>query len=141
MVLVAFGDHKPWLGDDNSVYKEVGVELDLGTETGFYNYYSTPYFIWANPAAKEALGREFKGEGPTISPCFLMSELFDQCGWEGPAFLQLSREVKEELPVFTSSDRYLTAGVTVDALTEEQRELARKFDWVQYYLRKDYTIG
>lgn len=141
VVLVAFGDHKPWLGDDNSVYREVGIELDLGTETGFYNYYSTPYFIWANPAAKEALDRAFEGEGPTISPCFLMSELFDQCGWEGPAFLQLSREVKAELPVFTSSDRYLTAGVAGDALTEEQRELARKFDWVQYYLRKDYTIG
>lgn len=140
VVLVAFGDHKPWLGDDNSVYREVGIELDLGTEEGFRNYYSTPYLIWANPAAKEALDRPFSGEGPTISPCFLMSELFDQCGWQGPAFLQLAREVKAEVPVFTSSGRYLTAGVTADGLTEEQQELVRRFDWVQYYLRKDYTM-
>jgi hypothetical protein len=112
----------------------------LGTKTGFYNYYSTPYFIWANAAAKEALGRDFVGDGPTISPCFLMSELFDQCGWDGPAFLQFSRTVKAEVPVFTSSDRYLTTGVTVDDLTDQQQSLVRTFDEIQYYLRKDYTL-
>ncbi|MCI8537081.1 MAG: LTA synthase family protein [Oscillospiraceae bacterium] len=136
VVLVVFGDHKPWLGDGNSVYKEVGIELDLGTEEGFFNYYSTPYLIWGNHAAKLALHERFVGQGPAISPCFLMSELFEQCGWTGSSFLQFSQEVKEAVPVFTSSDRYLESGSFWGDLTEEQQELVQKFDWVQYYLRK-----
>ena len=41
VVLLVFGDHKPWLGYGNSAYQELGVNLDLATEEGFYNYYST----------------------------------------------------------------------------------------------------
>ena len=42
-VLVAFGDHKPWLGEENSVYEMLGIDLDVSTLEGFYNYYATPY--------------------------------------------------------------------------------------------------
>ena len=42
-VLVAFGDHKPWLGEGNSVYEMLGIDLDVSTLEGFYNYYATPY--------------------------------------------------------------------------------------------------
>ena len=52
MVIVVFGDHNPWLGDGNAVYKAIGLDLDFSTEEGFYNYYSTRYLIWANDAAK-----------------------------------------------------------------------------------------
>ena len=37
------------------------------------NYYCTPYLIHANEAARDALGFDFVGEGPKISPCFLMN--------------------------------------------------------------------
>ncbi|MGN1300952.1 MAG: LTA synthase family protein, partial [Clostridia bacterium] len=74
VVLILFGDHNPWLGDNNSVYSMLGINLNLDTEEGFYNYYCTPYIIWANDAAKDVLDKDFVGEGPTISPCFLMSE-------------------------------------------------------------------
>ena len=141
VVLVAFGDHKPWLGDSNSVYQEVGINLGLGEPEGFQNYYSTPYFIWANSAAKEVLGQEFVGEGPTISPCFLMCELFDQCGWEGNAFMQLSREVKALVPVITESGRYLDTGVSFADLTEAQQEAVTRYDLVQYYWRKDAPVA
>ena len=72
VVLVLFGDHKPWMGNGSSVYAELGVSLDLSTQEGFYNYFSTPYLIYANKAAKAALGQDFTGEGGDISPCFLM---------------------------------------------------------------------
>ena len=63
VVIVVFGDHNPWLGDGNAVYEAMGLDLDFSTEEGFYNYYSTRYLIWANDAAKEALDRDFTGQG------------------------------------------------------------------------------
>ena len=53
VVLVLFGDHKPWGGNGNSAYADMGLTFDLGTLQGFYDYYATPYLIWANAAAKE----------------------------------------------------------------------------------------
>ena len=49
-VLVAFGDHKPWLGEGNSVYEMLGIDLDVSTLEGFYNYYATPYIMYAGKA-------------------------------------------------------------------------------------------
>src|SRR5699024_5413512 len=88
VVLVLFGDHKPWGGNGNSAYTGIGADFALSTLEGFYEYYSTPYLIWANSAAKEPLDRDFQGEGGDSSPCFLTTELFEPCGWTGPAFLQ-----------------------------------------------------
>ena len=107
VVLVLFGDHKPWLGNDKSVYLELGVNMELDTEEGFRNTFSTPYLIWANPTAKRTLGRSFLGYGGDISPCFLMEELFDCCVWEGPGFLQLAREVRALLPLVHDRGRFL----------------------------------
>ncbi len=97
VVAVFFGDHKPWLGNEKSVYDELGVNMDMSTEEGFRNVHSTPYLIYANRAAKRVLGRGFTGDGGDISPCLLMEELFDSCGWEGPRFLQLQRDVRERV--------------------------------------------
>ncbi|MBQ9646894.1 MAG: LTA synthase family protein [Oscillospiraceae bacterium] len=121
VVLVAYGDHKPWLGNNESVYHEIGVDLDLETLDGFYNYYSTPYLIWANSAAKAALGNGFTGDGGDFSPCFLMPKLFDLCGWDGPAFLQLARDMRARSPLVHELGLFLIDGQLVEksALPEE----------------------
>lgn len=52
-VIVLFGDHKPWLGDNSSVYAELGIDLNYtDPEEGFRNYYGTRYLIWANDAGQ-----------------------------------------------------------------------------------------
>ena len=138
-VLVFFGDHKPWLGDQNSVYTALGIDLDSETEAAFHNYYDTEYLIWANDAAKARLGTDFTGEGPAISPCYLMDLLFETCGWEGPSFLKLSEEVRALLPVVSTKDRYLQNGVLVPGseLTAEARQALTKLQYAQYYLMRD----
>jgi hypothetical protein len=42
VVLVLFGDHKPWAGNAESAYAAAGVSFDVSTVEGFYNYYATP---------------------------------------------------------------------------------------------------
>lgn len=134
IVLVVFGDHKPWLGNGNSVYHALGVTLDQDSREGFYNYWSTPYLIWANDAAKAAVGRDIAGEGPDISPCFLMNVLFEQLGWTGDAYMQAADPCRAELPVIHSHGARLTAAGELTAhLPPEQKELARRFLCLSYY--------
>ncbi len=133
VVLVLFGDHKPWGGNGNSVYTELGADFDLSTAEGFKEYYSTPYLIWANSAAKEVLGNSFTGDGGDFSPCFLMAELFDLCGWEGPGFLQLSRQVRSATPMVHTLGLYWRDGGPTSELPEADAAFLADFLRAQYY--------
>ncbi len=140
VVLVVFGDHNPWMGESNSGYQELGLNLDLGEKEGFFNYYGTRYLIWANDAAKKALGGDFTGEGPDISPCFLMNVLFDQCGWEGPAYMQYTRQLMAALPVIREGgvSCVTAAGEYVVQPEGETAEKILEFRQVEYYMRHNF---
>ena len=137
VVMLLFGDHKPSLGQENSAYDEMGINILEGTADGYYNLYSTPYLIWANDAAKQVLGKDFTGEGDTISPCYLLSELFDCCGWEGSAWMQYQRSARDSISVLTEQLFCADAdsGLRND-LTEEQLAARNEYKIVEYYMRK-----
>ena len=82
-ILIFFGDHNPYLGEGTNAYEELGITMDLSTVDGFENYYSIPYVIHANDSAKEIFDKDFTGELDTISPNYLMNELFEYIGYEG----------------------------------------------------------
>lgn len=118
IVLLTYGDHKATLGKDinnytTAAYSHFGMDLDLSTEAGFFNYYSTDYVIWMNDAARAQLG--FTGAelqaGPTVSPCYLMNVLFDALGWgKGPAYLQAMADMMAEFPVYSTKGRVSVDG-------------------------------
>lgn len=139
VVLVFFGDHKPWLGESSVTYTALGIDIFTDNDESFYNHYNTEYMIWANDAAKQLLQKDFSGQGPTISPCYLMNLLFEQCGWAGPSYLKLSNEVRAALPVVTIHDRFLVEGalVTEATLSEKQKNLLEQMRRVQFYLAQD----
>ena len=117
------------------------MTFDLSTTEGFYDYYSTPYLIWANSAAKEVLGNDFVGDGGDFSPAFLMTELFDQCGWEGPGFMQLSRQMREVTPLVHSQDLYWVDGAVTDTLEPEDSNFLQAFLGAQYYRENKVVPG
>lgn len=138
VVIVVFGDHKPWLGDYASVYSELGIDISQTDEESFYNYYNTQYLIWANGAAKEALGNDFTGEGGSMSPCFLMTRLMDLCGYEGDAAAQSLRELMDSgVDVVNVSGRFRENGVLTTE-PESREELSRVLD-IQYYRMHDWA--
>ena len=139
IVLVLFGDHKPWAGNSGSVYYDMGLSFDLSTRDGFYDYYSTPYLIWANSSAKEVLGEEFTGEGGDFSGCFLMPKLFDLCGWEGPGFMKLARQMREISPLLHVSGRFLKDGALTSQLAPEEQAFYERFLCIQYYREQEFT--
>ena len=133
VVLVLFGDHKPWMGNGGLVYEEMGIDFDTSTLAGFRNYYATPYLIWANRAAKEVLGEDFTGDGGDFSPCFLMTRLFDACGWAGPGYMQLSRAMRDISPLLHTNGLFLHDGVLTSVLSDTDHSFYRSWLAVQYY--------
>lgn len=141
VVVVVYGDHKPWLGDGNTAYEELGISLDTSTEEGFYNYYATRYLIWANDAAKKTLGRDLTGKGDTVSACFLMNAVFDALGWTGSPYMQATNEVHRTLPVITSVGFYVENGAVTDTLSDAGQEALHRFLSLQYYWLKHFSGG
>ncbi|MCI2055711.1 MAG: LTA synthase family protein [Oscillibacter sp.] len=141
VVVVLYGDHKPWLGDNSSVYAELGISLDTSTEEGLFNKYATDYIIWANDAAKAATGHDFTGNGPTLSSNYLMNEVFDQCGWTGNAYMQATEDIRQTLPIITTIGRYAEGDSigTRDDLTADGTEALQRFELLQYYWQKNFA--
>lgn len=135
VVMVFFGDHKAALGDNNSVYEALGINVSSGTPDGCYNLYSTPYLIWANDAAKAFLAKETKGEGPVISSCYLMNELFDICGWKGNSWLQYQGMIRKSLPVIHRTRTFWEDGAIIFELSEEVNALRLQRNRVEFYWR------
>lgn len=141
VVLVVFGDHKPWLGNDSVTYSELGISLDLSDPQGVENYYATRYLIWANDAAKDICGTDFEGEGPEISPCYLMNELFKLLGWDGPAYMKFMNDAQAALPVINTCGFYrVDGGITTD-LDDRCLDKKQLIDTVQYYMRKNFMYS
>ncbi len=141
VVLLVYGDHKPWLGDGSLCYTELGISLDRSTTEGFRNYYTTRYLIWANDAAKEICGSSFTGQGPDISPCYLMNELFSLLGWEGTAYMKFMNGVQTELSVINTSGFYLIDGEVRDSISGSRLETAQLVERVQYYMRQNFLYS
>lgn len=138
VVLVTFGDHLPWMGDGNVFYDEMGMDVESGSDEAFYRRYTTRYLIWANDAAKAVIGHDVRGEGPDISPCYLMNLVFDQLGWEGPGFMQAMEDMRETFPIATTTGRTMAGGVLVSGTPEEYADLYRDFQYLQYYWRSEF---
>lgn len=134
IVFVFFGDHKPWMGNGNSVYTEMGINMDVSTLDGFYNYYATPYVIYANQAARDLLGNDFAEPGGDFSPCFLMAKAFDECGWEGPGFMQLQREMRAVSPLMSSNGWRMQNGQLTMELDGAAEDENGRYLRAQYYI-------
>ncbi len=138
VVLVTFGDHLPWMGDGNVFYDEMGMNVNASEDEGFYQRYTTRYLIWANDAAKEIIGHDLAGEGPAVSPCYLMNLVFEQLGWDGPGFMQAMDEMMEVFPIASTTGRTMTDGVLAGQVPEERLELYRRFQHLQFYWRNEF---
>lgn len=137
VVLVLYGDHNPVFGSGKDGFEMMGINMDTGTQEGFKNYYYTPYVIWTNSAAKALLGDLPSGKGPDISPNFLMNELFNYLGWDGPAYMQYTDTIQASIPVLHQIWKEIDGQLTqeVDAASQE---IIDTFKQVEYYSYTHY---
>lgn len=134
IILVLFGDHNPYLGEENASFTMLGIDLDLGNEIGGCNYYQTPYLITANQAAKDTLKSDFHGRGETISPIFLMNEMFQVAGLNiGSPYSRYLNDLKQRMhvinPLYIKQD-----GVYIlRDFYEDEEDLLKNFYYVEYF--------
>ena len=139
VLLVYWGDHLPYLGNDMLGYKELGIDVAPGPD-GRENLaaYKTPFVIWANPAAAEALDWDRTAASldlpETLSASFLGAAVLELTGRgeESPWFSFLN-QLRREMPVVQKTAVQLSGGELTEEPSPEQRELLRKWRQWSYY--------
>ena len=66
-----------------------------------------------------------------------MQEVFDQCGWEGPGFMKLAREMRDITPMLHASDLFWLDGAPTNTLEGEALDFYHLFLRAQYYREKE----
>ncbi len=137
VVVLLFGDHKPWLGNSDIGYKMMDINIDFSSKEGYLNYYKTPFVIWGNDAAKSILENDLVKEVDNISPNFLMGELFKTLGWEGNEYMQYIQDIRDSYDVnhkvyFKENGEY-----TAD-ISAESKKRYEDFLNVEYYYSHNF---
>ena len=99
VVLVFFGDHLPYLGDNQVGYAELGMaEEDYWNELGSYQ---TPFVIWANDTAFDMLNWSAAVELPAaISASFLGAAVLELTGHSSDSsWFSFLNDLRREVPV------------------------------------------
>ncbi len=96
VVLVYYGDHLPYLGDNQSGYRELGFTDDPDWAT--LSSYRVPYLVWANDAAQLA-DTDLTPDGD-LSAAFLGSAVLELTGHlETSPWFSFLNDLRRETPV------------------------------------------
>lgn len=150
VVLAFWGDHLPYLGDNQLGYTELGSQVSAKEDqrTDPLCSYETPYVLWANDAAADVLDWETAiasldlPEHGDLSASFLGAALLELTGrsQESPWFAFLN-DLRRELPVVQKKTFRTMDGAYTKVISSRQSELIQKWrQWSYYKLRyKDVT--
>ena len=137
VVLVYFGDHLPYLGDNQKGYTELGftAQPDWATLTSF----ETPYVIWANDAAADVLDWESAAAELALaeetSAAFLGAAVLELTGrGDDTAWFTFLNTLRRSAPVVQKQFYLLSDGTkTPDDILSA--DIHRWRQWSYYKLR------
>jgi hypothetical protein len=140
VVLAFWGDHLPYLGDNRLGYAELG--LDIASQETLAAY-ETPYVIWVNDAAADALDWENTTasldlpDSGELSASFLGAALLELTGrGDESAWFSYLNQLRRELPVVQKSLYVTLDGVDLPQLDDARQALLQKWRcWSYYKLR------
>lgn len=151
-VLVFYGDHLPYLGDNELVYRELGLEIAKpeSQRTNAFCAYETPYVIWANDAAAKTLNWDntvaslgLPADGD-LSACYMGATILELTGrsTENPWFEYLT-QVRRQLPIIQKKTCETADGSVVpqNQLSDVQQQMISKLHCWSYYKLKYKEVG
>ena len=144
VLLVFFGDHLPYLGDNRQGYAELGLPAAsvTGGEDPFAAY-TAPVLFWCNDAAAEALdfanaieALDLPADG-RISACYLGAVVLELTGrGEVSPWFAFLNEMRRKLPVLHNGYYEGADGeITTEPTAEEAALVSRMRCWAYYKLR------
>lgn len=147
VLLAFFGDHLPYLGDNQLAYAELGLEIAApeAERSDPLCSYKTPYVLWVNDAAAEALSWEDSvsalelPEDHNISACYLGATVLELTGRaDANSWFQTLAQLRRELPVVQkklceTADGSI--GMQSSLPDEPQQRIAQWRCWSYYKLK------
>ena len=143
VVLVFFGDHLPYLGDNQVGYEELGMAAEpYWAELASYE---TPFVIWANDTAFEMLDWSAAAELPeTISASFLGAAVLELTGHSSDSsWFSFLNDLRREFPVVQKNTAVLSDGTVANPVLLDDQPSAALEKWRQwsYYKLKYQEFG
>lgn len=150
VVLAFWGDHLPYLGDNQLGYAALGSEVSLPEEerSDPLCSYETPYVIWANDAAAEVLDWDAAvdaldlPENHELSASFLGAALVELTGRTGESpWFDFLNQLRRELPVVQKKTYLTIDGTYTKLISSEQEQLIDQWRKWSYYKLRYKDIG
>ena len=144
VVLVFYGDHLPYFGDERKGYHELGLDIAQGDAAADpLDSYRTPYLIWCNDAAAQTLDFAAVKEtldlpaGGSINASYLGAAVLELTGRrDESAWFGYLNELRRELPVYRSGMGLTADGTFFRELPEEYAPQLRKLkNWTYFKMK------
>ena len=148
VLLVFYGDHLPYFGDERKGYAELGLDIAQGDAAEDpLDSYRTPYLIWANDACAETIDFDSAVksaellDGETINASYLGAAVLELTGRSGESpWFDVLNERRRELPAYRSGIGLTAEGELFRELPEDlQPQLDKVRNWT-YYKMKYKTV-
>lgn len=144
VVVVFFGDHLPYLGDNYGCYRQIGLEVGEGRDIATtLRTYETPYVIWANPAADRLLDFEAAAdaldlpEDGTVSANYLGGMVLELTGRrDATSFFSFLNGLRRDLPILHNGTGRGGDGAYFEGLPERYADAVDKLRCWEYYRLK-----
>lgn len=143
VVLVFFGDHLPGFSNGTTYFSQFRNDIDLnGTIDQQIKAYETPYFIWANKAARETTDFDNNADNMElpanhmISSSFLGATVMDliDMGDISP-FISYTNEIRRTIPVAAGKIVMAQSGLFTTEISDEEKNILNKYSkWIYYKL-------
>ena len=144
MLLVFYGDHRPTLGLDYAVYRELGLSTGLtGSADEIISTYETPYLLWANEAYAPYCDFDALALPDVLSSNYLGAAVYELAGLTGlDPYFDTLEDLRRTLPVISHGCWLDTDGNAIPALSgAQQAALDTLADWKYYRLKEEALIS
>ncbi len=146
VIFVFFGDHLPGFSNGTTYFSQFRNDIDLnGTIDQQVKAYETPYFIWANEAARKTTNFDKNVNNiklplnHDISSSFLgttVMQLIDM-GNISP-FISYANEIRSTIPVAAGNVIMMQNGELTTNIGRNEKELLDKYsEWIYYKIFDD----
>ena len=142
ILLVFYGDHRPALGQDYGVYRELGLMTgETDTSGDILDTYKTPYLLWANKAYAQDCDFDSLDLPETISSNYLGAAVYELTGMTGTdPYFDALEALRRSLPVISHGVYVDGTGTVSTETTDSQEEVLRRLAWWKYYRLKDEPL-
>lgn len=136
-LFIIYGDHNPSLGENNSGFAYLGVDIESDSLEAYKNKYTTPYYIHANKSLKDLWGKDFVGKGPNLSTEFLLAYAFDYLDLQGPSMLRVQNKVFPGLEAYNDSIIQVDDNLSFTGSYKDQ-DFLNRYRFIEYFYNTHY---